>query len=122
VSVEGFLAKAESRLVAAARDLDAGDVERSIGASYYAMLYAAEALLERHGIARSKHSGVIAAFGEHFVKTGKLDPAHHANLVGAFALRSAADYDTNAVLSPDAGQETLDGARALVAACRLLIA
>lgn len=43
MSVEGFLAKAESRLVAAARDLDAGDVERSIGASYYAMFYAASA-------------------------------------------------------------------------------
>ncbi len=122
MSVEGFLAKAESRLVAAARDLDAGDVERSIGASYYAMFYAAEALLESQGIARSKHSGVIAAFGEQFVKTGKLDPAHHANLLGAFALRSAADYDTNAVLSRDAGQETLEGARVFVAACRSLVA
>jgi uncharacterized protein (UPF0332 family) len=41
VSVDDLLAKADSRLTAAARDVDAGDVERSLSASYYAMFYAA---------------------------------------------------------------------------------
>ena len=64
MSVDDLLAKADSRLTAAARDLEAGDVERSLGASYYAMFYAASAALEKVGVSRSKHSAVIAAFGE----------------------------------------------------------
>ena len=43
MSVDDLLAKADSRLTAAARDVDAGDVERSLSASYYAMFYAASA-------------------------------------------------------------------------------
>jgi len=59
VSVDDLLAKADSRLTAAARDLEAGDVERSLSASYYAMFYAASAALERVGVssARSPVSG-----------------------------------------------------------------
>ena len=34
MSVEDLLAKAQSRLTAAARDVEAGDVERSLSASY----------------------------------------------------------------------------------------
>lgn len=41
MSVDDLLAKADSRLTAADRDLKAGDVERSLSASYYAMFYAA---------------------------------------------------------------------------------
>jgi uncharacterized protein (UPF0332 family) len=50
VSVDDLLAKADSRLTAAARDLEAGDVERSLSASYYAMFYAASAALEQVGV------------------------------------------------------------------------
>jgi len=120
VSVDDLLVKADSRLTAAARDLEAGDVERSIGASYYAMFYAASAALEKAGVARARHSAVIAAFGEQFAKTSRLDPRYHSMLVGAFALRSAADYDTDAALSRETAEETLGDARSFVAACRLL--
>lgn len=34
--------------------------------SYYAMFYVAEAFLEGDGLSFSKHSAVIAAFGQHF--------------------------------------------------------
>ena len=69
MSVADLLAKADRRLIAAARDLEAGDIERSLSASYYAMFYAASAALESVEVARAKHSAVIAAFGEHFAKT-----------------------------------------------------
>lgn len=45
MSVDDLLAKADRRLTAADRDLRAGDVERSLSASYYAMFYAASAAL-----------------------------------------------------------------------------
>lgn len=36
---------------------------------YYACFYAVNALLETKGLKSSKHSGVIALFNQHFVKT-----------------------------------------------------
>ncbi len=40
------------------------------------------ALLATKGLERSKHSGVIAAFREHFVKTGLIE-AEYSRLYGA---------------------------------------
>jgi HEPN domain len=40
--------------------------------AYYAMFYIAQALLEGEGLAFSRHSAVIAAFGQHFAHTGKV--------------------------------------------------
>ena len=121
MSVDDLLTKADSRLTAAARDVEAGDVERSLSASYYAMFYAASAALEKVGVSRTKHSAIIAAFGEQFAKTKRVDAHYHAMLLGAFALRSAADYETHAALSPETAEETLGNARSFVAACRTLI-
>jgi uncharacterized protein (UPF0332 family) len=121
VSVDDLLAKADRRLTAAARDLEAGDVERSLSASYYSMFYAAAAALEKIGISRTKHSAVIAAFGEQFAKTKRVDARYHSMLLGAFALRSAADYETRASLSRETAEETLNDARSFVAVCRSLL-
>jgi uncharacterized protein (UPF0332 family) len=121
VSVDDLLDKAESRLKAAARGVAAGDVERSLSASYYAMFYAASAALEKVGMSRAKHPAVIAAFGEQFAKTRRIEPRFHAMFLGAFALRSAADYETHAALSLETAEETLGNAQSFVAACRALI-
>lgn len=40
--------------------------------AYYAMFYLAQAVLLSDGMAFSKHSAAIGAFGEHFVKPGHL--------------------------------------------------
>jgi len=37
------------------------------------MLYAASAALQKVGVSRAKHSAVIAAFGEQFAKTKRVD-------------------------------------------------
>ncbi len=85
------------------------------------MFYAASAALETVGVSRAKHSAVIAAFGEQFAKTKRLDARYHSMLLGAFALRSAADYETHAALCRETAEETLGNARSFVAACRSLI-
>lgn len=121
MSVDDLLAKADSRLTAAARDLEAEDIERSLSASYYAMFYAASAALEGFGVSRAKHSAAIAAFGEQFAKTKRIDVRYHSMLLGAFALRSAADYETHVTLSRETAEETLRNARSFVAACRSLL-
>lgn len=121
MSVDDLLAKADSRLTAADRDLKAGDVERSLSASYYAMFYAASAALESVSVSRAKHSAVIAAFGEQFAKTKRIDARYHSMLLGAFALRSAADYETHVALSRETAEETPGNARSFVVACRSLL-
>lgn len=45
----------------------------AINRMYYACFYAISALLIKSGIEVSSHSGVRQKFGEHFVKTGKID-------------------------------------------------
>lgn len=66
----------------------------AISRSYYAMFYAARALLIRDRITvGSKHSAVIAAFGREYAKTGKIDPRYHQMLIEDFEWRQKADYD-----------------------------
>lgn len=50
------------------------DYITAVNRAYYAIFYAANALLVTKGLERSKHSGVIAAFRQHFVKTGLIEP------------------------------------------------
>ena len=60
---------------------------------YYAMFYAAQALLKSEGIQATKHSAVESFLGRHFVKTGRIDPKYHKMLISARKTREIADYD-----------------------------
>lgn len=66
------------------------------------LFYVAEAFLLGTGLAFSKHSGVHAAFGEHFVKTGTVPSEFHQYLIHGMELREIADYGTGKDLSPEA--------------------
>jgi len=106
--VESLLAKArESR--EAARILQR-EGYRGFAASraYYAMFYAAEALLLERGRAYSSHSAVIAAFGREFAKTGVLDPKLHRYLIDAQDLRNVGDYDTTSTITDAQVQEIME--------------
>ncbi|MEW5830137.1 MAG: HEPN domain-containing protein [Chloroflexota bacterium] len=48
------------------------DTASIVNRAYYAMFYAALALLATIGEETSKHSGVMALFDRHFIKTGIL--------------------------------------------------
>jgi uncharacterized protein (UPF0332 family) len=89
----GELRRAGEEL-AAARHLAAGGfAAQAASRAYYAAFYAAEAALHRLGETRSKHSGVIAAFGQHLVRTGAIDAEAGKLLRSLFDRRSGADYD-----------------------------
>jgi uncharacterized protein (UPF0332 family) len=60
--------------------------------AYYAMFYVAEAFLEGEGLAYSKHSAVIAGFGQHFARTGRVPVEFHRFLLEAQEMRNAGDY------------------------------
>jgi uncharacterized protein (UPF0332 family) len=102
---QALLQKSERALRVAGRLLAEGDMDFAAGRAYYAMFYAAEALLFEQGLTFSKHAGVHAAFGEHFAKTGRLDPKYHRYLLDAFAKRLQGDYGFEAIPTPEETRE-----------------
>lgn len=116
--VTDLLEKADRSLVAAERLLADGFPDFAAGRAYYAMLYATEALLLSRDLSFAKHSAVIAAFGQHFVKTGVFDPSLHRFLLDAFDLRNLGDYGAvHAVVDADSLQ-VLQKAKVFCAAIR----
>jgi uncharacterized protein (UPF0332 family) len=59
---------------------------------YYACFYAVIALLENHGYASSKHSGVKSIFNKNFVKTGLISKKHGELYNNLFDSRQEGDY------------------------------
>jgi uncharacterized protein (UPF0332 family) len=88
-----YLDRACQDLRAAESNLQQSFYAVAVTRAYYAMFYAANAVLSSKGIARSKHSGVLSAFGEHFVKTGLIEPEYAKTLANAFDSRLDSDYD-----------------------------
>jgi uncharacterized protein (UPF0332 family) len=106
-----FLEKAGRTLRAAEGLLREGDYESAAGRCYYAMLHAAQALLRERGLRYRKHAGVHAAYGEHFAKTGLLDPKYHRWLLDAFDDRLRGDYDIDVSFDKESVARRTDQAR-----------
>ncbi len=90
-----LLAKAQARINVSSSLIENGFYEDAVNRLYYAMFFTAEALLDYHGLRFSRHSAVIAKYGEYFAKTEALDRRFQARLQDAFGLRHAADYETD---------------------------
>lgn len=60
---------------------------------YYACFYAVNALLASQGLSASKHSGVRALFGRHFVKTCLVSREHGVLFNDLFDYRQESDYE-----------------------------
>jgi uncharacterized protein (UPF0332 family) len=110
-STAKLLDKSGRSLSAGGSLLTGGHLEAAAGRAYYAMYYVAEALLNERGLHFRKHGGVHGAFGEHFVKTGLLDPRFHRWLLAAFNKRITADYGVDVELSDAEVDEMLAQAR-----------
>jgi len=75
-NIDRYLALSRDELDTAGLMLKNGKYRASLSRAYYAVFYAASALLLSKGIRRSKHSGVEAAFNRYFVKPGLLEPEY----------------------------------------------
>lgn len=67
--------------------------EDSVSKSYYALFFAAKALLLTKNLDPKRHSGVISFFSQYFVKTGELEKELATILKFAQKERISADYD-----------------------------
>lgn len=61
--------KAFRSIAAAYRNIEEGDYDFASSRAYYAAFYAMEAVLLTKKLSFSKHSSVISAFNQYFVKT-----------------------------------------------------
>jgi len=84
---EELLEEARESIAASSLLLAGGFPGYAASRAYYAMFYIAEAFLEELGMSFSKHSAVIAAFGQHFAQTGRVPVEFHRFLLEAFDLR-----------------------------------
>ena len=98
---EALLRKAARRIRSARVLVAEGDCDSAVSRAYYAMFYVAEAVLLSKGLAYSKHSAVIAAFGREFAKEGVLPVELHAHLREASDARNVADYQADSDLTEE---------------------
>lgn len=113
--VDNLLVKARRSLEAAGELLRSGHADFAASRAYYGCFYVAEALLLSKGLSYSRHSQVVAQYGQHFAKTGKLDTRYHRLLISAFSLRQTADYSAapGSIESEDAEQLIEEGRQLL---------
>ena len=69
--------------------------------AYYAIFYAANAVLATQGLQRSKHPGVLAIFREQFVMPGDIESSYIRDYEEAMKRRHMSDYDLNTLLNAD---------------------
>lgn len=94
-----LVAKARESVQAARLLAREGYHDFAASRAYYAMFYLAQAFLLGEGLAFSKHSAVIAAFGKHFAHAGKLPPEFHRYLIEAQDARNVGDYQIGPALT-----------------------
>jgi uncharacterized protein (UPF0332 family) len=112
--IRQLMALAEQALNTVQVNLDVGDFRATVNRAYYATFYAASAILLTKGLERRKHSGVISAFRENFVRPGLIE-AEYSNVYGeALVIREDADYAVEISIGPDMAGTALRQARRFV--------
>jgi uncharacterized protein (UPF0332 family) len=116
-----LLEEARDRISAARLLLSGGYPGYAASRAYYAMFYVAEAFLEGEGLAFSKHSAVIAAFGQYFAHTDQVPVEFHRFLIEGQDLRHTGDYGERHAVTFDQAREQLTRAEQFLELAERLI-
>jgi len=117
-----YLDGARDALRSAQYNLDGDFYGVAINRAYYAFFYAATALLLTLDLTRSKHSAVLAAFRERFVKPG-IFPVQDSHAYGeAFELRNVTDYEMLGQADEVQAHTVVENARRFVERCETYLA
>jgi uncharacterized protein (UPF0332 family) len=120
--IRQLMAMAEQAYNTAQVNLDAGDFRATVNRAYYAVFYAASAMLLTKGLERRKHSGVISAFREHFVKPGLIELEYSSIYGETLVIREDADYAVEIPIGRDMAEIALDQGRRFVRRMREYLA
>jgi uncharacterized protein (UPF0332 family) len=115
-----ILAKAV-RSLEAARELSSdGAIDLAAGRGYYAMLYAAKALIYEKGLRVSAHAAIVDAFERHVVGMGSVS-ASHLDWIREALRRRTTDREADLALTSSDVEGLVEQAGEIVAeATRLL--
>lgn len=113
--------KAEDSLEAAADELNAGRLSFSVNRIYYACFYIVSAVLFQENLRFKKHSGVRAAFHQHFVKQGLINLGYGQFYDEIFEARQRGDYIELVSFEKKQINEWLQKARGFVKRVKTLI-
>lgn len=116
LEIQAYMQRAQQALEVARSNFQATYWADALSKSYYAMFYAASALVRTKGLRPTKHSHVIAAVGEHFVKPGLIARQLHRMLIDMFDERQIADYEVLLSIPPERAQAGLKAAEQFVTA------
>jgi uncharacterized protein (UPF0332 family) len=113
--IELYMSHADEMLRVAEHNLAEEFYGTAVNRAYYAVFYAANALLVTQGLSRSKHSGVVAAFRQHFVKPGLIE-AEYGRIYGQLMDdRHGGDYDLETTIELEQAAADVEHAQQFVA-------
>jgi uncharacterized protein (UPF0332 family) len=119
--IEAWLAKADDALADAAILLSRESLTGTINRCYYAMFYAAYAIILQDGLELHKHSAVISHIHREYVKPGRISKELGRALLTAFDRREEADYHAMVRFSLKDVSSLLEQARRFVAEVKSLV-
>jgi uncharacterized protein (UPF0332 family) len=109
-----YMERAHQTLEVAAHNLNDDFYAAAVNRAYYAVFYAANAMLSTQGLARSRHSGVISVFREQFVKTGLIETEYSRIFGRVMDDRHLGDYEIMSTISADRAHRDLESAQRFV--------
>ncbi len=113
-----MIQKAARSLSVAQQNFDGGDYDFASSRAYYAAFYSMETLLLTKNLSYSKHSAVISAINQYFIKVGLL-PGEFGKLINRlFRERQIGDYDYDTVITKDDAQKDIETANIIVEAIK----
>jgi uncharacterized protein (UPF0332 family) len=90
------------------------DLRGSLNRSYYAIFYAARALLALKQLETRKHSGLVATFIKEYIAAGIFDKGLSNIIKNAQKIRTESDYEDFYVISKETTQEQLKNAEKFI--------
>jgi uncharacterized protein (UPF0332 family) len=109
-----FLENAREMLAVAALMIGNDFYSSACNRSYYAIFYATSALLAAKRMAFGKHSAVLSAFRQHFVKTGEIDIKWSRIYERILSHRHSSDYDIHISIEKEQAVADLEDAKEYV--------
>ena len=121
VYIEYRISRAEESLQEAEILAASGHWNTCVNRLYYSCFYSVSALLLKHGLSSSKHSGVRSIFNNNFVKTGILSKETAQIYNFLFERRQEGDYEDMAIFTESEVVPWVDKAKAFVDTVKVLI-
>ncbi len=106
--------KANDELETSKIMLDSKKYSQSINRSYYAIFHAVRSLLALKKFDSSKHSGIIAYFNQHFIKSGDIETEYSKILTTAYKFRNDCDYKDFYIVTPGEAEVQFENAKKFI--------